>query len=150
MLLGTSTQATNGLRTSTKNIPSLENLTSSCQRTIDSLAMDTLGIVFYTIAFAYMAFIIVIESRFFIRRLFSGRWPTATATIHAESLGSLGKGGRGAFFTYDFDVEGVTYAGRFALITLRDEDHGRKLLRELTDSQSRFATTRSGLRSHSS
>jgi hypothetical protein len=131
MLLGTSTQATNGLRTSTKNIPSLENLALSCQRTINSPAMDICGIVFFTSAFAYMAFIVVIESRFFIRRLVSGHWPTTTATIRAEWLGSIGPGGHAAFFTYDFTVKEVAYTGRFAVIYLTGKDQGRKLLNEL-------------------
>jgi hypothetical protein len=73
MLLGTSTQATNGLRTSTKNVPSLENRTASCQRTIDSLAMDIFGIVFFTLAFSLLAYITAIEVPFFTRRILSGR-----------------------------------------------------------------------------
>ena len=132
MLPGTSTQATDGLRTSTKNITSLENLTASCQRTIQSQTMDIFGIIFFTIAFAYMTFVVAIESRFFVRRFLSRRWPTATATIRAESFGTIGKGARAAFFTYDFTVEEVTYTGRFALNAFLNEDQGKKLLNELT------------------
>jgi hypothetical protein len=93
--------------------------------------MDIYGIFFFTFAFAYMAFMVIIESRFFIRRLLSGRWPTASATIRAEWLGSIGPATRAAFFTYDFIVEGVPYTGRFALVYLTGEDQGRKLLNEL-------------------
>jgi hypothetical protein len=132
MLLGTSTQATNGLRTSTKNIPSLENLTASCQRTIDSPAMDIFGIVFFTLALGLMAYVTVIEVRFFTRRLRSTHWPTTTAIIRPEWVASLGRGGRGVFFTYDFVVQGSTHHGRFALLPLTSEDQGRKLLGELS------------------
>jgi Protein of unknown function (DUF3592) len=93
--------------------------------------MDIFGVVFFTFAFAYMAFMVVIESRFFIRRLLSGRWPTVTATIRADSLGSLGRGGCAAFFTYEFTVEEVAYTGRFALLSLTGSEHGRNLLNEL-------------------
>jgi hypothetical protein len=92
--------------------------------------MDIFGVVFFTVAFAYMAFIVVIESRFFIRRLLSGRWPTTTATIRAEWVGSIGNG-HAAFFTYDFSVKEVAYTGRFAVIYLTGQDQGRKLLNEL-------------------
>jgi hypothetical protein len=90
--------------------------------------MDIYGIVFFTFAFAYMAFIVVIESRFFMRRLLSGHRPTTTATIRAEWLGSLGSGTRAAFFTYDFTVREVACTGRFAVIYRTSEDQGRKLL----------------------
>jgi hypothetical protein len=49
---GTSTQATHGLRTSTKNILSLENPAVSCQRTIAS-RMDTIGILFLGVALSH-------------------------------------------------------------------------------------------------
>jgi hypothetical protein len=92
--------------------------------------MDIFGIIFFTFAFAYMAFMVAIESRFFLRRLLSGRWPTATATIRPESLGSIGNG-VAAFFTYDFTVNEVAFTGRFAVVSLTGQDQGRKLLNEL-------------------
>ena len=93
--------------------------------------MDTLGAIFYTLGSAYVAFVAVVEFRHFTRRFLSSRWPTVTATIRAESIGSLGKGGRAAFFIYDFIVNDTPYTGRFAVMSLTGEDQGRKLLNKL-------------------
>jgi hypothetical protein len=94
--------------------------------------MDTIGIIFLGLALSLMAVVVAIEVRFFIHRLQSARWPTATATIRAEFIGPIGRGARAAFFTYGFTVAKVTYTGRFGLVALASEDPGRKLLRELT------------------
>jgi Protein of unknown function (DUF3592) len=95
--------------------------------------MDKIGIIFFSAALALMAVLAVIEVRFLVRRLRSAKWPTAGATIHAGFVGSIGKGGRAASFTYQFPVEDGLYYGRFILMA--NEEGGRKLLREL-DGQS--------------
>jgi len=51
----------------------------------------------------------------------------------SRRVGSVGKGARAAFFTYDFNVQEVAYTGRFALTYLTSVDQGRKLLSELAD-----------------
>ena len=133
MLLGTSTQATHGLRTSTKNIPSLENSMSPCQRTIESQTMATFQLI---IIFAFLAFFAVklaAETRFLLRRMGSGKWPTTIAKIEGEFVGSMGKGARAASFQYQFTVEGSLYSGRFVVPAI--EERARKLLKQL-DGQS--------------
>lgn len=91
--------------------------------------MNTIGIIFLVLALTFMAAVVLVELRFFLRRWHSVKWPTITATIHADSVGSIGKGGRAAFFTYQFDLRSKSYAGRFALAT--NEDRGSKLLNDL-------------------
>lgn len=90
--------------------------------------MDTLGTIFLALGLGFMAVVIGIEVRFMIRRLQSGGWPTATATIRAEFVGSVGRGARAAFFAYDFIFQGAKHCGQFALVPLASEDQGRKLL----------------------
>ena len=104
-------------------------MTAPCQRTIDPLAMNTIGIIFLAIGLVVVVAIAIIELRFLIRRWLSAKWPTTTAIIHAQSVDSIGKGGRAAFFTYQFDLQSNSYAGRFALAT--NEERGSKLLDDL-------------------
>ncbi len=93
--------------------------------------MDILGIILLIVGLAFFAFVAIVEVRFFVRRLLSGRWPTVTATIRAESIGVVGRGGRAAFFAYEFTAGEARYTGRFAVIYLTDAEQGRKLLNEL-------------------
>jgi hypothetical protein len=85
--------------------------------------------IFWLALLSLMCWWYYIQIRYFFKRLFSRRWPSTNATIQKGAVGPISgpKGSRAnaSFFGYGFTIQGVRYAGLFAIIA--SEEHGHKL-----------------------
>jgi hypothetical protein len=77
-----------------------------------------------------LTWLLVTQSRYYLRFISSRRWPSTSATIEKAYVGKIqGLGGRAGFFSYRFTVQGVDHTGRFLIID--DEEHAQKLQTKL-------------------
>jgi uncharacterized protein YneF (UPF0154 family) len=82
------------------------------------LIVISLGVL----CFLIVGFFVV---RYWMRTLFSEKWPRATATISRDFVGYVGKGSYGSYFRYTFNAEGGQFSGRFLIID--NADHAKAL-----------------------
>jgi hypothetical protein len=75
------------------------------------------------------------QIRHSLKKFSSRRWPSVNATIQKGGIGQVrgpkGSRANASFFGYAFMIQGVRYAGLFAIIT--NEEHGHRLQASLAD-----------------
>jgi hypothetical protein len=86
-------------------------------------------LVFCGLLLAVMLVVIGFQGRYYLRRVLSRNWPTATATIKQAYVGVIDRGAGAGFFGYVFTVNGAEYSGQFILPD--NWDHAEKLQHEL-------------------
>jgi hypothetical protein len=95
--------------------------------------MDTFDSAFLVIVIALVAWFVVPQLRYLIRRTRGSKWPIATAIIQAGFVGLVPEDTRAASFQYQFTANDKLYSGRFLVIV--NEERATKLLKEI-DGQS--------------
>ena len=91
--------------------------------------MDAFNIIFLVTVLALVAWTVVPQTQYLLRQMQSAKWPTATAAIQEDFVGSLPDGGHAASFKYQFAVKENLYRGQFLVIA--GEDRATRLLKEL-------------------
>lgn len=94
---------------------------------------STFDLVFLLVLFSVLIWWYSVQFRFYFRRYEAKRWPIVVATLQKGAMGSfyVGKGASApaAFIGYSYMVEGVRYAGFFAVYG--DAAKARALLNDL-------------------
>jgi hypothetical protein len=95
----------------------------------------TVDWIFWLALLSLMGWWHAAQIRYSFKQFSSRRWPSTNATIQRGAVGQV-RGTRGprasaSFFGYAFTIQGVRYAGLFAIIA--KEEHGHKLQASLAD-----------------
>jgi hypothetical protein len=76
---------------------------------------DTLQLAFSCLLLIVFLTLVVVTRQVW-RTLLNNHWPTTTATIARDFVGSVGRGGTGSFFHYNVNVGNKPFSGRFVVI----------------------------------
>ena len=80
---------------------------------------ETLEVLFLLVLFVILGWWYFAQFRYFLQRSRSKRWPVVDAVLQKGSIGKISFGKRGsmpvAFVGYAYTVQGIRYAGFFAL-----------------------------------